>query len=164
MIAVLEPGATAVLLFRAELPEPIQEAVVDSAMLVTREGGTPDAFFTNFVSYGSLEKELGSKVQYVDLKGPGEIGFRGIRINGPRGEIKVIADRNCPGNLGYMLEMKSWKLLSLNQAPHIVGYGSQDPMGWLRISNADAIEARAAAYYNLACFAPGHNARVSLSA
>lgn len=144
--------------------KPIEEAIVDASMYASREGSIPDVFITNFVSWGALAKALGTKVQYIDLKGPGEISFKGIQVNGFKGPIKVIPDRSCPGALGYLLEMKTWKLLSLNQAPHIVGYGSSDPMGWLRISNADAIEARAAAYYNLACFRPGHNARVALSA
>lgn len=144
--------------------KPIEEALVEASMYVSREGGVPDVFVTNFVSWGALAKSLGTKVQYIDLKGPGEISFKGILVNGFKGPIKVIADRSCPGSAGWMLEMKSWKLLSLNQAPHIIGYGSQDPMGWLRISNADAIEARAAAYYNLGCLVPGHNSYVSLSA
>ncbi len=142
----------------------IQEAIIDSSMYAAREGAISDVFLTNFVSYGALEKELGTKVQYVDLKGPGEIGFRGIRINGHKGEIKVIADRSMPGQLGYLLEMKSWILLSLNQAPHIQNYGLNTEMGWLRVTSSDALEARACAYYNLACKAPGHNTRVSLSA
>lgn len=142
----------------------IQEAIVDASMRVAREGGTPDLFLTNFVSYGALEKELGTKVNYCDLKGPGEIGFRGIRINGHKGEIKVLADRSMPGTLGYMLQLNTWKLLSLNQAPHIQNYGLNSEMGWLRVTTADALEARACAYYNLACLKPGANARVSLSA
>jgi hypothetical protein len=137
---------------------------VDAAALVSREEGSSDVAVTNFASWGALVKSLGAKVQYLDLKGPGEVGFKAVQINGYKGPIKVIPDRNCPGNLAYLLEMKSWKLLSLNAAPHILGYGSQDPNGFLRVYNADSVEMRAAAYYNLACFKPGHQARVSLSA
>lgn len=144
--------------------KPIEEAIVDATKLAAREGANPDVFMTNFTSWAALDKSLGTKVNYCDLKGPADIAFRGIRINGAKGEIKVVADRSCPGKLGYLLEMKSLKLISLNQAPHIVGYGSSDAMGWLRISNADAIEARAAAYWNLAVLQPGHNVRLALSA
>ncbi len=144
--------------------KPIEEALVDASMYCNREGGVTDYVVTNHISWGALAKALGSKVVYSDLKGPAGISFQAIEINGFKGKIKVIADRSCPGQTAYALEMKSLILLSLNQAPHIVGYGSKDPMGWLRISNADAVEARGAAYYNLGLKQPGHNAVVALSA
>jgi len=48
--------------------ESIEEALIDGASLCAREGGQPDYAFMNFTSYASLEKSLGSKVQYVSVK------------------------------------------------------------------------------------------------
>jgi hypothetical protein len=48
--------------------ETIEEALIDGAALVAREGGQPDMCFTNFASYAALVKALGSKVQYVQVK------------------------------------------------------------------------------------------------
>lgn len=140
----------------------IEEALIDASMLVAREGGKPDYCFMSFGSYGALEKALGSKVQYVDLAGPGRIAFRGIRINGHNSEIKVVADRNCPSNTAFLLQLDTWKLESLGEAPQILRYG--DGLEMLRVSNQDAGEVRVGYYANLACNAPGWNANVTLGA
>jgi hypothetical protein len=140
----------------------IEEALIDASMLVAREGGKPDVCVTSFSGYGALEKALGAKVQYIDYKGPADIAFRGIRINGHNSEIKVFPDRNCPSTKGYMLQMDTWTLYSLNDAPHILRYSDGNEM--LRVANADAAEVRIAAYYNLGCNAPGWNANLTLAA
>jgi hypothetical protein len=140
----------------------VEEALIDASALAAREGANPDTAFVSFASYGALEKALGSKVNYCDLKGPADIGFRGIRINGHKGEIKVIPDRNCQPNRAYLLQMDTWTLEGLGDTPHIIRYA--DGLEMLRVSNQDAAEVRVAAYYNLACAAPGWNANVSLSA
>jgi hypothetical protein len=140
----------------------IEESLIDASAILAREGGSPDVFVTNFQSYAALEKSLGSKVQYIDLKGPAEIAFKGILVNGASSQIKVIADRNCPSATGYLLQMNTWALNSLGDAPQILRYG--DGLEMLRVSNADAGELRVGYYANLSCNAPGFNSLVSLSA
>lgn len=140
----------------------IEEALVDAVAKSARFGGRPTAAATNFVSWGALEKSLGAKVQYVDLKGPGEIMFRGIRINGPKGPIDVVPDPWCPGQIAYLLDFTTCKLKSLGDAPHILTYGISGDM--MRVADADAAEVRVAYYANFYCDAPGYNAVVSLSA
>jgi hypothetical protein len=100
--------------------ESIEEALIDGASLVAREGGMPDMCFMNFASYSALEKSLGSKVQYVDIKHEeADIAFQGIRVHAPYGPISIIPDRSCPAQTAYLLDMKVWKLRSLDKAPHI---------------------------------------------
>jgi len=140
----------------------IEEALIDSSSLLAREGGKPDVAITSFASYAALEKSLGSKVQYVDLKGPAEIAFRGIMINGANSMIKVFPDRNCQAQTAYLLQMNTWNLNSLGDAPQVLRYG--DGLEMLRVSNADAGEVRIGYYANLATNAPGWNANVALSA
>jgi hypothetical protein len=140
----------------------IEEALIDGSMLVGREDGSPDYAFMNYTSYGALDKSLGSKVQYIDLKGPGEIGFRGIRINGADSEIRVVPDRNCPSLTCYMLQMDTWRLDSLNEVPHISRYA--DGLEMLRVYNADAAELRVTYYANMECKAPGWNEVITLGA
>jgi hypothetical protein len=143
--------------------ESIEEALIDAAALVAREGGMPDMAFMNFASYAALEKALGAKVQYVSVKhDTAEISFDGIRINAPYGQITVVPDRNCPAATCYLLQMDVWKLRSLNKAPHILTYGPEGLDG-LRVSNADAMEVRIGMYGNLICTAPGFNCVVQLS-
>lgn len=140
----------------------IEEAIIDASSLLAREGGKPTVFITSFASFSALEKSLGSKVQYVDMKGPAEIGFRGIMVNGANSMIKVFPDRNCQALTGYLLQMDTWALETLGDAPQILKYG--DGLEMLRVSNADAGEIRVGYYGNLRCNAPGWNAVVTLSA
>ncbi len=143
--------------------ETIEEALIDGASLVAREGGQPDMCFMNFASYAALEKSLGSKVQYVDVKHEeADIAFAGIRIHAPYGPITVIPDRSCPAQTAYLLQMDTWKLRSLGRVPHILTYGIEGLEG-LRVGNADALEVRIGYYANLVCSAPGWNCVVQLS-
>ena len=139
---------------------PIEEALIGAAARVAREGGKPDVCFINYNNFADLEKALGSKVSYVDVKVNPEIGFRGILIHGPRGPIKVVPDQNCPHGVAYMLQMDVWKLYSLGKAPKIL---DSDGLKFLRESTADAVEARIGYYAQLGCRAPGFNVRVALS-
>lgn len=139
---------------------PIEEALIEGASKVGREGGSPDHCFMNFEKYSDLEKALGSKVQYVDLRANAEIAFRGILINGPKGPIRVIPDQNCLPDVAFMLQMNMWKLYSLGDAPMIL---DSDGNKMLREASADAVEVRTGYYGQLGSRAPGYNARVTLS-
>lgn len=141
----------------------IEEALIEGASLVAREGGQPDMCFMNFTSYAALEKSLGSKVQYVDVKHEeADIAFAGIRVHAPYGPITVIPDRNCPAQTAFLLQMDTWKLRSLGKAPHILTYGLEGLEG-LRVGTADALEIRIGYYANLICNAPGWNCRIALN-
>jgi len=140
----------------------IEEALIDATSLLAREGGKPDVFVTNFASYSALEKALGSKIQYIDMKGPADIAFRGIMVNGANSVVKVFPDRNCQAQTGYLLQMDTWALETLGDAPQILRYG--DGLEMLRVYNADAGEVRVGYYAQLRTNAPGWNANVVLSA
>lgn len=144
--------------------ESIEEAVIDGSVLSAREGGEPDIAFMSFNSWAALEKELGAKVQYVQVKHDNaDIAFKGITINAPYGPITVIPDRNCQSKTCYLLELEVWKLRSLGKAPHILTYGREGLEG-IRVSTSDALEVRVGFYGNLVCAAPGFNANIALSA
>ena len=138
---------------------PIEEALIGGASRVAREGGKPDVCFMNYSNFADLEKALGSKVSYVDVKASPEIGFRGILIHGPRGPIKIIPDQNCPNGVAYLLQMDVWKLYSLGKAPKIL---DSDGLKFLRDSAADSVEVRVGYYAQLGCRGPGYNVRIAL--
>lgn len=140
----------------------IEEALIDSSSLLAREGGRPNVGVTNFTSYSALEKALGAKVQYVDLSANANIAFRGIMVNGAASTIKVFPDRYCQATTLYLLQMDTWCLESLGDAPQILRYG--DGLEMLRVYNADAGEVRCGYYAQLRTNAPGWNANVALSA
>ncbi|MBV6514141.1 MAG: hypothetical protein FMNOHCHN_03731 [Ignavibacteriaceae bacterium] len=139
---------------------PIEEALISAANRVGREGGRPDVCFMSFSKYAELEKALGSKVQYIDVKVNAEVGFPGMLVHGPRGPIKVIPDQNCPSDRAFMLQMNTWKLYSLGKAPKIL---DTDGLKMLRESSADAVEVRVGYYAQLGCNSPGFNCNIKLS-
>jgi hypothetical protein len=144
--------------------ESVEEALIDASTQIALQGGEPDMCFMSFNSWQALEKEIGSKVQYVQVQhDTADIAFKGLTVNAPYGPITVMADRSCQSKTAYLLEMSVWKLRTLNKAPHILTYGREGLDG-LRVGNADALEVRMAYYGNLICSAPGYNAVVSLSA
>lgn len=138
----------------------VEEAFIDASLRLSREGGKPDVVMTNFATYSALAKELGTKAQYVDVKGPAEISFKGIALNGANSTMKVIPDRSCPGLTSFMLTLKTWTLYSLGKAPQILEH---DGNMLLRTATADAAEVRVGYYGNLGCSAPGWNAVVTTS-
>jgi hypothetical protein len=93
----------------------------------------------SYSKYADLEKSLGSKLQYVDIKVNADVGFRGISLNSPRGVMKIIPDQNCPADKAFMLQLDTWKLNSLGKAPKILNL---DGLKMLREDQADAVELR----------------------
>lgn len=134
--------------------KPIEEALIEAASRIAREGGKPTHAFMSYAKYADLEKALGSKVQYIDLKANAEIGFRGIQVNGPRGVIRVLPDQNCPADKCFLLQLDTWKLYSLGPAPKLLNL---DGLKSLREDQSDSVEIRVGAYAQLACNAPGWN-------
>ncbi len=140
--------------------QPIEEALIDGMKRVGREGGRPNKCFVDFTEWANLEKALGSKVQYVDLKVDGLVGFRGIQINGPSGPVDVIPDQNCQSKVAWLLQMDTWKWYGLGKVPRIY---DDDGNKVLRQPSADGIELRALYRGQLGCRAPGWNCRVKLA-
>lgn len=139
---------------------PIEEALVDALVLNAREGGSVDHFFMPYAQYGNLEKSLGSKVQYVDLK-VGEVGFRGISINGPKRTVTCVPDQNCPGNRIHGVDMAAVKLCSLGEVVRVL---NSDGLQFLRQASADGVEIRYGYYANLGCWSPKDLISVNVTA
>lgn len=141
--------------------QPIEEALIDAALLVRREKGRPRHFLTSYGSEAALLKALGTRREFCDWSTKdAEVSFRGVVIQGPQGPIEVFSDRNCQAATGYLLQMNTWTLYSLNPVPHIFTYG--DKLEMLRLANADASEVRVGSYAQLGCRAPGWNSAVTL--
>lgn len=142
--------------------QPIEEAVIDHSLLLGREGSGVDHCITNFGSYAALVKALGTRREYIDLQGPAAVGFRGIVIDGAAGPLRCFADRSCQVQTAFMLQLDTWKLISLGAVPKVLRY--EDRVEMLRVYNSDAAEARIASYCNLINNAPGWSGQLKLSA
>lgn len=139
----------------------LEEGLQVGEILVAREGGKPSHVLMNHDDYGDLRKSLGSRVVYDKAVSPdmASISFETIVLQGSAGPIKVVADRNCPKGVAYMLQMDTWVLASLGPAPKI-----SEAMGnkFIWDYNADSIEVRTCYFANLGCYAPGYNIRLTL--
>lgn len=135
-----------------------EEGWVTVLSKLSREGGSPDYGFMNHAKYRDIEISLGSKVQYEDLS-VGEIGFRAMRINGPKKPCKVVADQNCPSSYGFALTMKHWKLYSMGKLFRILDLDG-DKLS--REGSSDGWEGRIVSFAQVGCTFPGANAVVTL--
>ncbi len=141
--------------------KPIEEALIDLSVRINREGGNPDYCFMGHTDFSNLEKALGTRIQYVDVKPnyDASFGFKGMLLNSPSGTLKVMADVNCPSGFAYMLQMDTWRLNSLGKAPTLF---DTDGLNMLRDATSDSVEIRVYSYHQLGCNAPGFNGRVQL--
>lgn len=132
----------------------LEEALLQGTGRIAVNGGRVDTGVCSYATYTALIVSLGSKVQYIDEK-IGEIGFRGVQVNGANTVMSIFPDRNCPDGVIYCLEIDTWVLRSQNPAPHILKY--LDQIEILRVPGVDSAELRVGFYGNLYSLMPGHN-------
>lgn len=137
----------------------LEEALLQGTGRIALNGGRVDTGVCSYATYTALIVSLGSKVQYIDQK-IGEIGFRGVQVNGANTVMSIFPDRSCPDGVIYALEMDSWCLRSQNPAPHILKY--MDEIEILRVPGLDAAELRVGMYGNMYTNKPGHNGAIQV--
>lgn len=137
--------------------KPMDEAFVDAARRLGREGGEPDYAFVSFSKYAVLEKTLGSRVIYDDVE-VGNIGFRGVKVSGPSKPFTVLPDRDAPDSFGYLLTMDSLGFYSLKDPVQLLDL---DGNKMLRDGASDSYEVRCATYSQMGCSMPGANAVIT---
>lgn len=130
---------------------PVEEALMDAASLSGREGFSPKHFFMSYAKMTALEKSLHGKVVYDTVKGSGNVGFNAITIRGPRGDIKCVADQNCPADRIFGVDFDYLKLYSLGPLVRTI---NDDGNMLLRQDDADAVVGRYGFMGNLGCTAP----------
>lgn len=138
----------------------ITDALIKASRRAGREGASIDYAWFNFDDMANLELELGNKVQYVDVEAKEVgLGFRGIKVTGPKTSVIVIPDKDVPKSRAFLTQMDTWTLFSVGEVPFI-----QDLDGnkFLRESAADSLEARVAYYSQLGTDAPGFNVNLTL--
>lgn len=139
----------------------LREGIQDMVSLLAGRKAKPKYAYLSFSKWNELAKELGSNVQYVDVKigETGVVGFTGIRVNGPKGSVEVLPDQACPPNRCYVIQPDTFLLLSLGRA---VGFLDEDDNRMLRQGTADSYEIRIGGYVELLCKAPGFNGVINL--
>ncbi len=139
----------------------IEEAIIDAAAQLDAQGGQPDLFVLSTRGFSALVKAMGARAVVEQFRNDTQVGFRGIELIASSGPIKVIGDRFCPGQIGYMLQTDTWSLNTNGPAPQILDY--EDGTYWLRSATTDSTEVRMGYSGALSCNAPAWNGAVTLA-
>lgn len=140
---------------------PIEEVLYEGAALVGREGFKLTHYFLSYAKWVALEKALHGKVVMSTEKATANIGFDAINIRGPRGNIKVVADQNCPGDRIFGVNFDYLKLYSLGELVRTI---NDDGLMLLRQADADGVEGRYGFMGNVGCTAPGSLLNIKVAA
>ena len=132
-----------------------EEGLVTQLALAAREGASPGYFVSSFTDIKNIHLTLGSKVQ-TEYMQVGDIGFSTIRITGPKGDVRCIADQNAPVSVGRLLSMDTWAIKHLGDLFNMLDL---DGATLAREPSNDRFEGRVAFYGNMVCYAPGRNLR-----
>lgn len=131
-----------------------EEGYITALAALAREGSDPSHIFTSFTDEKNLKLALGSRVdaEYTQI---GDIGFESMRIRGPKGPVRVYADRNAPVGYARLLQLDTWELKHLGD---LVNKGdAAGDGGFAREYQADRFEQRMAFYGNMFCYKPSAN-------
>jgi hypothetical protein len=139
----------------------ISEGLIDGLASMIDLGAEPEAIIVSAKSYATLSKELGSQAFQKDFK-KGEIGFQYLTINTPAGPVDIMGERNCPDQVAYCLNLKSWVLLS--RGPKLFQLDERDGNFVRHNLTADALDFKFFGYNQLVCKAPFRNGRIKLQA
>lgn len=138
---------------------PLDEALTKGHARVTMVGqGKPDTILVSYEKYAELVVILGNKVRYVDDT-DAKLGFQAIALESSCGPVKIVADLYVPNDRAYVLEMDTWTLHSLGEAPMIFNLDGND---MLREESAMDYQIRIGYYAELGCKAIGRNGVIKL--
>jgi hypothetical protein len=137
-----------------------EELILRTGDKLGRVGARPTVVLMNPLDYSDLKISMGNRVEYSDIKGEMGLGFTGLRFTTTAGNLVAVADTNVKYGTAFMLDLSTWKLIHMGGLPHIVTDDGLQARA-LDWSNADGIEVKVRAFYNIVCNAPGHNARLT---
>lgn len=137
----------------------LEEGMLQGTGRIAMQGGKVDTGVCSYATYTALITSLGSKVQYVEEK-VGEIGFRGVVVNGANTTMNVFPDRSCMDGFIFAVEIDDWVLRSQNEVPHILKY--MDEIEILRVPGVDSAELRIGGYMNMYPKHPGHHGSIAV--
>lgn len=139
----------------------VEAALVNAGAKLFREGGRPDVVLMHPTRVAELDRLLEQRGRYEKTdSSDAEVGFESIAVHTGGGTVRVIADPWAPKDICFMLQLDTWKLCSIGEAPKLL---THDGNRLLRTAGDDAVEVRAGFYANLACSAPGKNCRIKLA-
>jgi len=141
---------------------PMEETLIDGVILANKFGGKPNKGFLNPQDFSNLLKGLGGRVQYVTETAfeNAQIGFSGVKIATPGGELTLHQDAYCPQGYCWLLNLDEWVLASMGAVPKNL---TEELTGniWIPQLTSNAFISQMGYRATTYCAAPGHQAVIS---
>lgn len=118
---------------------PAEEVLTEMCSRVAAVHGTISDIFCNPKWFNQLTKSMGARVTYNEFDVEGVVGFRGVKVNGATGDVRVVPDFNCPADRVYGLNLDDLELFSTGPAIRMIDDDSNE---FLRLSDADKYQVR----------------------
>lgn len=131
-----------------------EEGYIVALAALAREGANPSHIFTSFTDEKNIKLALGSRVD-MEYTAVADVGFEAVRIRGPKGTVKLYADRNAPAGYSRLIQLDTWEVKHLGDFVNkgdALGDG-----GMAREYQADRFEGRMSFYGNMFCYKPSAN-------
>jgi hypothetical protein len=95
----------------------VRQGLIDGLVVFKKYKVKPDALWMSVERWGELIKEMGTSVEYVNVKNEKYgLAVKGVVLYGPDGEIPCMASPKCPNANVYGLKRDSWRIYSVNGA------------------------------------------------
>lgn len=133
-----------------------EEGLVSALALAAREGVSPPVMLSSYLDIKNIQLALGSKAvtEYMQV---GKVGFSSVRITGPKGDVRCVADQFAPVNVWRFITPSTWTLKYAGD--DLFNILDLDGAPLSRVYNSDAWEGRVGMYGNLKCDDPHANLR-----
>ena len=136
---------------------PMEETLIDAMILTAKFGGRPKQGFLNPADMANLLKGLTGRVQYVTEQAfeNAAVGFSGIKILTPGGELTLFEDPYCPQGYAWLLNLDEWVMPSLGPVPKNL---TEETTGliWIPQLTSNAFISQLGYRATTYCSAPGH--------
>lgn len=139
----------------------VTQAGILAASALVDSSASPDLWLVSTTEWNKIRQENSAPGQLVYTATPATgvgsykpgMSYEAFMIKGPRGDIKVLADPDCPTGRSYMLMEETWTLASTGALVELI----ESPM---MEEFADSWESRFVGDLELYCEAPGFNATI----
>lgn len=142
-----------------------EELAMRAATAIFDAGGDSDELIVSPLNAQAICNRGSGKIQFTDGGGTMNLGFTGAVLNSPAGQLKVIADPDCPANRGYVRKKSTWVIEYGGPSLIHSTYDDAKFTGkfWFPIYNQDQIEGRSRVIANLKCLEPRSNGVIEIA-
>lgn len=93
----------------------VRQGLVDFFVKCKKYKVKPDSLWCSVERWGELIKEMGTNVEYVNIKNEKYgVALKGVALYTPEGEVPVMTSPKCPDANVYGIKRDSWRIYSVN--------------------------------------------------